>query len=365
MKIKAQFGALMVFLYASSCSNQSPKMTIAEYPVIQPKIQSTSFQIKYVAEINAIENIEVRSRVDGVIEQILVDEGEFVNKGRILVKIESSSFEQELKKAEAILASRLADLKAINIELQNAQRLYNKGIISKTELELTEARENAASANVNEAKGNVAQCELNLSYTKIKAPFSGRINRILLKRGSLANQETLITTLSNDKEVFAYFNLNESDYLSISKSIDKKNPIKVQLELSDGATYSRLGKIELAESQVDRVTGNIALKARFENSDGLIKHGSSGKIIWSKNLENAMLIPKQSTFEVQELTYVYVIDKNGVAKQRSININGQLPLYYAVESGLKPDEWILFEGVQMVSNNDQIKVKQQSFPNLK
>jgi membrane fusion protein (multidrug efflux system) len=365
MKFKAHIGALVMFLYASSCTNTTKNETIAEYPVIQPKVESSIFQISYVAEINAIENIEIRSRIDGVVEKILIDEGDQVHEGQVLVQIDSRSYEQELKKAEAILASKLADLKAIKIELENASRLLSKNIISKTELELIQARENAAFANVNEAKENVALCELNLSYTKIKAPFSGRINRILLKRGSLANQESLITTLSNDKAVFAYFNLNESEYLKLVKSVDDKKPLKVQLTLSDGTVYHQYGIVEFAESEVDRNTGSIALRARFENNEGLLMHGSSGKVLWSKIVENAMLIPKQSTFEVQELNYVYVVDEKGIAKQRSIKISSQLPLYYAIESGLKSNEWILFEGIQMISNNEMIKAKRIAFPNLK
>jgi membrane fusion protein (multidrug efflux system) len=365
MNSKALFGALVMFIMASSCSNIENNKTIVEYPVIQPKKETTTFQMSYVAEINAIENIEIRSRIDGVIEKILVDEGEFVNQGQVLIQIEANTFIQDLKKAEANLTAKNAELKAVKIELENARRLYAKNIISKTEIELIESKETAALANIEEAKGNQAQCELNLSYTKIKAPFSGRVNRILLKRGSIANQESLITTLSNDKEVFAYFNLNESDYLKLTKSTDFKQKKTVDLQLADGTIYPVKGEIETAESEVDRNTGNIALRARFVNSNGYLKHGSSGRVIWSKQINNALLIPKQSTFEVQELIYVYVINSQGIAKQRSIKINGQLPLYYSVESGLNEEDFVLFEGIQMVRNNEQIQAKKIEFPNIK
>ncbi|MFZ9742779.1 MAG: efflux RND transporter periplasmic adaptor subunit [Chitinophagaceae bacterium] len=363
MKLKFQTGALMVlYILVSSCSNSINNQEIPTYKVIQLKVENTIFQNSYVAEVNAIENIDIRSRIEGVIEKILVDEGDFVSAGQVLIKIESRNFEQELKRAEAILASRVADFKAAQIEIENAKRLLSKNIISKTELELLDAKLNSAKANVDEAKGNVSLCELNLSYTKIKAPFSGRINRILLKRGSIANQESLITTLSNDHEVFAYFNLNESDYLQLTQSPEYKKRTEVQLQLSDGSYYDQTGIIETAETEVDRNTGNIALRARFKNKNGILKHGSSARVIWSKTGQNTMLIPKESTFEVQELIYVYVVDDNGIVKQRSLKVSGQLPLYYAIESGLNKDEWILLEGIQMVRNNDKIKANRVQFP---
>jgi membrane fusion protein (multidrug efflux system) len=362
MNTKILFGAAVLFSTISACSSKNKEEIEQKFRVIQPKVENTTFQNSYVAEVNAIENIEIRSRIDGVIEKVLVDEGDLVTQGQVLIQIEARNFEQELKKAEAVLASRVAELKTAQIEVENTKRLLDKNIISKTEFELFDAKFKSAKANVDEAKGNVSQCELNLSYTKIRAPFSGRVNRIMLKRGSIANPESLITTLSNDQEIFAYFNLNESDYLKLTKSEDFKNKAQVQLQLSDGSIYSQPGIIETAESEVDRSTGNIALRSRFKNKQGILKHGSSARVIWARTEQNALLIPKEVAFEVQELTYVYVVDNNGIAKQRSVKVSGQLPLLYAVESGLKKDEWILFEGIQMVGNNEKIIAKRVSFP---
>jgi membrane fusion protein (multidrug efflux system) len=356
---------LMLLLFITSCSDTISNDNKIEYPVIQPKQISTSFKKQYLADIVAFEHIELRSRIDGVIEKVLVDEGEIVKQGQLLFQIDSRSYEQDLRRAQSILASKIAELNSVKIELENTRRLYSKEIVSKSEFDLIESKQSVANAIVEEARGNVRQCELNLSYTKIIAPFTGKVNRLLLKRGSIVNQDALITTLTNDHEIFAYFNLNESQYLNYFKSTSTDIQNKVELQLSDGTLFTNSGKIETSETIVDKTTGNIALRAKFNNKEGLLKHGSSATIIWAKPAQNAVIIPKKSTFEVQDYIYVFVVDKDGLAKQRSIKILEDLPLYYAIESGLNLKEKILYDGIQMVKNNEKIQFKLIPFPELK
>ncbi len=273
--------------------------------------------------------------------------------GQLLFTISSQEFNQELLRANAQLKNSIAESKMAEVELNNTKKLVEKNVVSRSELELAEAKKDAAQANIDEAESAISSAKLNISFASIKAPFNGVINRLPLKAGSLINEGTLLTTISNDQEVFAYFNLSEKQYLNILK---KKNDAKdkvVKLVLADGEVFPYKGHIETAESEIDKNTGNLAFRARFKNPDRILKHGASGKIQLITRVQ-AMVVPQKATFDVQENTYVFVVDANNVVHTRSIRIAKRLPHLYVIESGLSPDDRIIYEGIQKVKQGDVI-----------
>lgn len=324
------------------------------YRVVQPLVTDTLFQQEYVAEIHALQNIEIRTKVRGFVEQIHVDEGKPVAAGQLLFTLSSRTFREDLLKANAQQKSATAELKAVEVELNNTKLLVEKGIVSKSELEMMQAKREAVQARIEEANSAIALAKLNLSFAEIRAPFSGIINRIPNKRGSLVDEGTLLTTLSNNKEVFAYFNFSESDYLNYITSDDKDRFTTVELKLANQQLFAYKGKIESSESEFDLASGNIAFRARFPNPDGLLKHGANGKVIVTKPLQNAVLIPQRSTFEIQDKVFVYVVNSQNVVKQKNIMVGKRLPHFYVVESGLRPDEKIVLEGVEGLKDGQQI-----------
>ena len=254
-----------------------------------------------------------------------------------------------------MLKSALTELKAVEIEFENTKRLTEKNIVSTTELQMLKAKVEVMKAKIEEARANEAQGKLNLSYTEIKAPFNGIINRIPYKVGSLVDQETLLTSISNNSEVFAYFNVSEIDYLEFAGMKDKGNADKIRLVLANNELYPHNGKIETSESEFDKSTGNIAFRARFANPEHLLKHGSSGKIMIDKDLKNAMIIPQKATFEIQDNIYVYVLGSDNVVKMKQLIPKLRMENLYVVESGLNLNDNILYEGIQLVKDGDKIK----------
>lgn len=164
----------------------------------------------------------MRSKVKGFIKNIYVDEGQPVKEGQLLFALSFQDFEKELQKANAAYKNALADLKAAEVELKNVRHLVDKNIISKTELDVISAKAEALNANVDEALAHKEQAALHLSFTKIKAPYHGIINRIPNKVGSLIAEGDMLTSISDNREVFAYFNLSEIDYLNYVASEEKK-----------------------------------------------------------------------------------------------------------------------------------------------
>jgi membrane fusion protein (multidrug efflux system) len=338
----------------TSCSSNQENKTVEIYPVISPIVRDTIIFNEYVADVHSIQNVEIRARVKGYIENILVDEGKPVKAGQILFVINNAHYKEELVKANASLKSVIADAKSAELEVKNAQILVDKNLISQTELEMRLSKLDAAKAKIEEAKSIESTAALNLSLTQIKAPFDGVINRIPNKVGSLIDEGTLLTTISNNIDVFAYFNVSEKEYLDITvlNNFDHKN--EVSLILANNSLYARKGVIETVEGEFNKATGNIAFRAKFENPNGILKHGSSGKIVLTKPIKKAILIPQKSTFEIQEKNYVFVVNDKNVVQMKSFVPKFRITNYYIVESGLNVNDKIIYEGIQLIKDGDKI-----------
>jgi membrane fusion protein (multidrug efflux system) len=238
--------------------------------------------------------------------------------------------------------------------LQNAQILTDKNIISGAELELLNAKKVAAAAKIEEATAAVALAELNLSFTQVRAPFAGKINRIPNKTGSLVDEGALLTTLSNDREVFAYFNLSEKEYLDMHKESGTRN-LKVSMKLANDELYPVMGTVETIESEINQASGTIALRARFTNKQGWLKHCASAKVIREMKLKDVFAIPQRSTFEVQDQLNVYVVDTSNRVRIRRIITKGRLPHLFLVESGISTTDRIIYEGVQLAQEGELVQ----------
>lgn len=351
---KSQILFLALCLISASCdSKKETDKKTDTHEVVNPIVKDTTYSSEYVAEIQSLKYVEVRSKVKGYIEKIYVDEGQPVKEGQLLFTLNFLELEKEVQKADAAYKSATADLKAAEVELTNVRLLVEKNIVSKAELDVLKAKVDALKADVEEALVNKEQAVLQLSFSNIKAPYSGIINRIPNKAGSLIAEGDMLTSISDNREIFAYFNLSEIDYLN-TISAGENETKTVSLKLANQTLYGYEGKIEMVESEFDHVTGNIAFRARFPNPDGILKHGANGKIVVNKQLKNALLIPQKSTFEIQDKLYVFVVNQEGVLKQRNIIPKMRFPDFYAVESGLSKDDRILFEGVGNVKDGNKI-----------
>jgi membrane fusion protein (multidrug efflux system) len=333
---------LIALIGFSSChSKQEKKSEAGKYRVTTPLVMDTSFTKEYVAEIQSLQNIEIRAKVKGYIESIHVDEGQLVKSGQIILTIRPREYEAELLKAKA-------SVKTAQLEMQNVKKLTEKNIVSQTELDV-------AVAKMEEAKADEGLAELYVSYTQVKAPFNGTIDRLKFKVGSLIDEGTLLTTLSDNKEVYAYFNLSELEYLDYQSKTKDKRTNDASLVLANNQPHPYPGFVEAVAGEFDKNSGSIAFRAKFPNPDLLLKHGETGKVQLRTDLKNALIIPQRSTFEVQDRIYVYVVDKNNVVQARNISIKQKIPNLYVIESGLLESDTFLLEGIQSVKEDEKIQ----------
>jgi membrane fusion protein (multidrug efflux system) len=354
MRIYSPFIVISIFL--SACGHTLiPVSSTETFPVTSPILIDTVYTHDYVAEIDAVQNIELRARIKGYIEGIYVDEGQAVKAGQLLFRISSQLYAEELLKAKAMVKSAVAEVKSAELDLENIKILVEKNIVSKSEMAMSKAKLEALYARVEEFQSYEASARLRLQFTEIKAPFNGLINRIPYKTGSLIDEGTLLTSLSDNSEVFAYFNISEKEYLDFAAALkDSARRGEVKLILANNSLHPYSGRIETIEGEFDRATGSIALRARFPNKERILKHGSSGKVQLKKIMRKALVIPQKSTFEIQDKMYVYVLDKNNEVKIRSVESVFRMPHLFVIQSGLDVNDVIVYEGIQDVKDGMRI-----------
>lgn len=342
MKKIVMITGLMATLFLVSCnSKKEEKEEVTNFTVTNPIRIDTSYTKQYVSQIKSVRNTELRAQEKGFLQNIYVDEGQFVKAGQILFRIMPRMYETELLKSQA-------EEKSAEIELQNAKTLADKNIISKNE-------QAVALANVQAAKAEVALAKLHLSFTEIRAPFDGTIDRIPLKLGSLIAEGDLLTSLSDNSQMFAYFNVSEPEYIQYQTDVKDRADNNVALVLANGDTFQYKGNVEVIESEFDNETGNIAFRARFPNTGKLLRNGETGQVQMLVPLKNAIVIPQKSTYEIQDKKYVFVVGKDNKVSSKEITITGEIPDLYVVSSGITENDKILVEGVQKVKEDDKIK----------
>lgn len=353
------FAGLAIYLTACSGTEElSIKEEITSIPVVKLEPTDTTVLQQYVADIQASKNVEIRAKVQGFIEEILVDEGQEVKKGQPLFTINNAEFKTECSKAEAALSNAVAEAKAAELELNRIKLLVDKKIISKTEYELAEAKLKSAEARVAEARSVEQNSRILLSYTYIRSPFNGIIDRIPLKLGSLVDEGTLLTTISDLQTMYAYFSVSENEYLRYLRA-KKANNLSgyddIKLLLADGSEFPFRGKVETMESVIDSHTGSIAFRATFPNPDKMLKHGASGKILLESSMTAALMIPQKAVMEIQDKSFVYVVEKDNKVKMRSFVPKTKINEYIVVQSGLSENDTIVYEGIQSIRDGAEIK----------
>jgi membrane fusion protein, multidrug efflux system len=316
--------SLAVLLIATGCgSGKSEKEIQTRLLVTSPLQKDTTIVKDYVCQIRSIRHIELRALERGYLQEIFVDEGQHVKKGQRMFQIMPLMYNAELQKVQA--EARLAE-----IELQTTKSLADKNVVSKSELAM-------ARAKYEKAKAEVSLAQVHLGFTKIDAPFDGIMDRFQVRLGSLVEEGDLLTTLSDNSEMWVYFNVPEPEYLEFQQNAKKENGMSVSLVMANNELFSH--------------------KATFPNPEGLLRHGETGNIQMTAPLKNAIIIPQKATYEVLDKKYVFVVDKNSVVHSREITIGADLPDLYIVSKGLKKGEKILLEGIRKVHDGQKIQYK--------
>lgn len=358
-----------------SCSEGTGKgkknAEVLEVPVFTLTPKSIEVPQTYVCDLQAIQFVEVRSKVEGFVENIYVDEGQNVKKGQPLFQLSSAEYNELVNSAKAKLMQARAEEKSATLEVERLKVLVDKKIYSQSELELAQSKKDMAQSAIMEAQSMLKNAQVGLSYTTVKAPFDGIVDRIPYKTGSLVKSGDLLTNITDISEIFAYYRITENEYLEYMRGeLDKgsdneqmnqqvketlqKEQEEISLIMSDGVVYPYKGKLETMEADFEQGTGSIALRVRFPNPDQLIKHGASGKVQMKSMLNDVFLIPQKSTFEIQEYNYVYLVDSENKVNVRSFRPMGRHGLFYIAQD-FNPNDKAVLEGIQLLKDDVTVK----------
>lgn len=322
--------------------------------ISSPIKKDTLYYDEFVCQIQAHQHIQLKTLEEGYLEKILVDEGQVVKKGQLLFEIQPTIYLAEIQKARAEVLQAEAEREKTMIEVQNLQALVDSNIVSKNELTLAEAEMHKAEAHVDNAKAELNLMEAHLQFTKIRAPFNGTIGRFEdIRLGSLLEVGEELTTLTDNSDMWVYFNVPEAVYLDYVQHPAEASAL--ELQLANKQIFDHKGKITAVEAVFDNTTGTLPFRATFQNPQRLLRHGQTGNILWPNELRNAMFIPQKATYEVLEKRYVFVVDDAGMVRSREIKIAAELDNIYVLSDGLNIEDRFLIEGLRQVKNGDKIE----------
>ena len=337
---------------------------VPELAVMTVGADSTTLYTEYPATLHGRNDVEIRPQITGFLTHVHVTEGQRVSAGQVLFTIDQVSLQaavdaakSQIMQAQAAVLVAEANVNTAQTNANNNKLLLDQNIIARSAYQTSVDQLNAAKAQLNQTKAAVkaaeaslTSAEKNLSYSTVRAPQSGIIGTIDFKEGALVSPQTLLTVLSSQADMEAYFAFTELELLrftgegSVQSALAKMPP--VQFQLADGNIYPMSGRVVSVSGVLDPSTGSATAKASFPNPDGVLRSGNTGKVLIPNHLQDVITIPQLATYEVQGLKYVYVVDESGhlVGTRIEVEENND-GKNYILKSGLNPGQTILVEGV--------------------
>ncbi|HXT56660.1 MAG TPA: efflux RND transporter periplasmic adaptor subunit [Candidatus Eisenbacteria bacterium] len=337
-----------------------PEVTVAE--VVQKDVP---IYIELVGSTLGSEDVEIRARVEGYLTSVNFTEGSFVRKGQTLYKIDPQPFEAALSQAQANLSTARTRLDKTNNDVARYKPLAAEKAVSQQELDNALSAQEAARFQVTAYDALVEKAKLDMAYTTINSPVDGLIGTTQKKVGSLVGrgENTLLNTISQINPILFRCAIAEAEYLRLAragadkdKSLEKK--FGVELILADGTTFNHKGRLDAIERAVDASTGTLTGQFSFPNPERILRPGQYGKARFVTDVkEGALLVPQLAVQEIQGLYSVMVVKPDATVEQRMVKAGERVGNVWIIDSGLKPGEKVIVEGIQKVKPGVQVSAK--------
>jgi multidrug efflux system membrane fusion protein len=317
----------------------------------------TDYQ-EYSGRIEAVNDVEIRPLVSGTIVAVHFQDGATVKKGDLLFTIDPRPYQAEVDRTAAQLASAQSRSAYASSDWARAQRLLTDNAIAKRDYDEAQNANREATAAVQAAKAALEAAQINLGYTAITAPVSGRVSRALLTVGNVvatgANAPVL-TTLVSMSPIYASFDVDEHTYLSVL-SHDSKTSVPVWIGLANETGYSRRGVVDSVDNRLDTGSGTIRVRARFENADGVLVPGLFARVrVGGGAPHPAVLVSDAAIQTDQDKKFVLVVDQQDKVEYREVKLGDQHGALRVITAGLQPGERIVVNGIQRVRPGDAVK----------
>ncbi|MCS0288316.1 multidrug efflux RND transporter periplasmic adaptor subunit VmeY [Vibrio alginolyticus] len=319
----------------------------------------------YIGRIEAVEDTNITAQISGYLKARHFEEGQMVEKGQLLYSIEPSSFEAQVASAKAALAQAKAALKKAELDHTRGKNLLPRGSISQSEFDALTAVLLGARAELEAANAQLKLAEVNLSYTQIRAPFSGRISDTKVSTGDLVSPSSgVLTTLVSLDPVHTSFSVSERERLAMGMDQVKgdgsaeSNRVEVQLELENGQFFEHLGKLDFLGNRIDTKTGTIAMRALVPNPDQKLLPGQHIKVnLRDKNTKDVIVIPRRAVQTDLEGDFVMVMAEGNVAERRNVELGPQVEQGIIIREGLDQEDTVITQGLQRVRNGVEVRLQ--------
>ena len=355
----------ILILAACSSKPAPPPPAPVDVSVITATPKPASVSIEYVAQTEALNTVEIRPRVGGLLESEAVQEGSPIHKGQLLFTIDPQPYEAALAQSKAALAQAQAALEQADRDLARVQPLSTIDAVSQQELDAAIARRDANRASVEAARAALKTAELNLGYTRLYSPIDGTLGRAQLKVGGLVTAyQTLLATVYSIDPMYVNFSLSEQRVLELQRQYGRpitqssKTPPTFKVLLADGSEYPYPGKLNFIDAAVDQRTGTLGVRLELPNPQKLLRANQFARVrISSAEIPDALVVPQRAVQDLQGKSFLWLVDAEGKAMQRDVVMGARLGGDWLVQSGLKPGDVVVVDGVQKLKPGRAVKAE--------
>ncbi|HEX5612272.1 MAG TPA: efflux RND transporter periplasmic adaptor subunit [Burkholderiales bacterium] len=373
--------ALLVLLAGCSPSGGQEKGAAApgsmppqEVTVATVTPQSLPVNFEYIGQTAGSREVEVRARVTGILLSRNFQEGTAVKKGQSLYDIDPAPFQAAAARAEADVAAALARAEQARRNLARLRPLHAEKAVSQKELDDALSAEAIADADVKGARARLQEARLNLGYTKVESPASGLAGRSMQSEGTLVSgPQVLLTTITQIHPIWVNFGIPDNEQARLRKDADagrlempKDGRLVVELRLADGSTYAKAGKLNFSDVRISSATGTQEARAELPNPDGVLRPGQFVRVLLKgASRPNAMTIPQRAVLEGPQGKFVYVVNDKGQAEPRPIEAGEWVGDAWIINSGLKPGERVILDGVMKLGPGAPVRIADATKPAAK
>lgn len=347
-------GATLITMTSCGGSQQQQQAPAPQIATMTVALNNSEIENSFPATIKGKTDIDIRPQVTGFITKVHVDEGQRVHKGEVLFTLDQVQYQAAVEQAQASVNAAQTAVNTAKMTADTKRRLLDKNIISQYEYQLADNDLQTARASLAQAQAALTTARKNLAYTVVTAPSDGVVGSIPNREGSLASPSSAqpLTTVSDNSQIYAYFSLTEKDLLGLTgngsrtlqAAIDSMPDVK--LRLADGTIFPNSGKVATVSGVIDGSTGAATVRALFNNTNGMLRSGSTGAVLIPSTHSNVIVVPQKATFELQDRRFAYVVNDSNVVRSVPITVDANSDgKNYVVTSGLKPGDKIAVEGV--------------------
>lgn len=367
MPRKILVASVISALFLAGCGESTTATQNAPAPLVQttavevvPHQQSKS----YIGRMDAVEDTAITAQVTGYLMERHFQEGQIVEKGQELYTIEPSSFEAQVASAKAMVSEAEAALKKAELDFERGKNLVKSNNISQAEFDALTATLMSARAQLEAGKAQLKVAEVNLSYTTIRAPFTGRISDSKVSTGDLLSPSSgVLTTLVSMDPIYASFSISERERLALGMDAidgdgsDESNGVAVNIILEDGRVFDQQGKIDFLGNRINLNTGTLAMRAIVENPAQRLLPGQHVRVeLMEKEAIDVVTVPRRAVQTDLEGDFVMVVTEGNVAERRNVVLGTQVETGIIIQSGLKPTDVVITQGLQRVRNGVPVRI---------